>query len=367
MGGNSETKPTKEKQKGKLNSVSPSSPWPAIWKDGRFYGGEDDCYWRLSFGEERFEGEKSRGGLKSVWYDSDDEIELPRSSCQNCKSIAEELAAGEEIWKLNDMVSDMGKMREMPRNLVISPCKGEKEGEGKEIKIQRGKAVNAQKSRKTNGRVLEDQKQEKLERDAQKAVEKEILEVEPVRIFQTTERENQKSRASNLRTIEEDYASEALNLEETSGFSKEQLMSKSVKQRKSVYVTRELQRRRRTKQRGEVRVYSPRTAAKIECRIKALEDIKKGKMMMMKKKKKKSKERTFEGRTVFDSFAVAKCSLDPQQDFRDSMLEMITEKAIREAEELEELLACYLTLNSDKYHDLIIKVFRQDKAESTPT
>jgi uncharacterized protein (TIGR01568 family) len=56
---------------------------------------------------------------------------------------------------------------------------------------------------------------------------------------------------------------------------------------------------------------------------------------------------------------MVKCSFNPQQDFRDSMLEMIKEKRIRRPEELEELLACYLTLNSDEYHDLIIEVFRQ--------
>ncbi|KAL2524283.1 Transcription repressor OFP4 [Abeliophyllum distichum] len=72
------------------------------------------------------------------------------------------------------------------------------------------------------------------------------------------------------------------------------------------------------------------------------------------KSKKKTKEKA-----VFDSFAVVKCSSAPEQDFRDSMVEMIREKGIRRPDELEELLACYLTLNCDKYHDLIIKVFQQ--------
>lgn len=77
------------------------------------------------------------------------------------------------------------------------------------------------------------------------------------------------------------------------------------------------------------------------------------------KMKKKIEERILEGRTQIESFAVVKSSLDPQKDFRDSMIEMIMEKGISQPEELEELLACYLTLNSDEYHDLIIKVFRQ--------
>lgn len=60
-----------------------------------------------------------------------------------------------------------------------------------------------------------------------------------------------------------------------------------------------------------------------------------------------------------ESFAVLKCSRDPQRDFRESMMEMIAEKGMRKAEELEGLLACYLCLNSDEHHDVIVKVFRQ--------
>ncbi|XP_059668125.1 transcription repressor OFP1-like [Cornus florida] len=64
-------------------------------------------------------------------------------------------------------------------------------------------------------------------------------------------------------------------------------------------------------------------------------------------------------RSLSQSFAVVKSSSDPQKDFRESMVEMILENNIRAPKDLEELLACYLSLNSDKYHDLIIKVFRQ--------
>ncbi|KAK6123963.1 hypothetical protein DH2020_042308 [Rehmannia glutinosa] len=59
------------------------------------------------------------------------------------------------------------------------------------------------------------------------------------------------------------------------------------------------------------------------------------------------------------SVTEVKSSFNPQQDFRDSMVEMISEKGITRSDELEELLACYLTLNCDGYHELIIKVFRQ--------
>lgn len=60
-----------------------------------------------------------------------------------------------------------------------------------------------------------------------------------------------------------------------------------------------------------------------------------------------------------ESFAMVKASFDPEKDFRDSMKEMIVENNIRASRELEELLACYLSLNSSQYHDLIIKAFEQ--------
>ncbi|XP_057972853.1 transcription repressor OFP1-like [Malania oleifera] len=60
-----------------------------------------------------------------------------------------------------------------------------------------------------------------------------------------------------------------------------------------------------------------------------------------------------------ESFAVVKSSFNPQRDFRESMVEMIVQNNIWESKDLEELLACYLSLNSEEYHDLIIKVFKQ--------
>lgn len=60
-----------------------------------------------------------------------------------------------------------------------------------------------------------------------------------------------------------------------------------------------------------------------------------------------------------DSFAIVKASFDPERDFRDSMMEMILENNIRASKDLEELLACYLSLNSNQYHGLIIKAFEQ--------
>lgn len=64
-------------------------------------------------------------------------------------------------------------------------------------------------------------------------------------------------------------------------------------------------------------------------------------------------------RSISESFAVVKSSRDPQKDFRESMVEMIVQNNLRASKDLEDLLACYLSLNSDEYHDVIIKVFKQ--------
>ncbi|CAL0302584.1 unnamed protein product [Lupinus luteus] len=64
-------------------------------------------------------------------------------------------------------------------------------------------------------------------------------------------------------------------------------------------------------------------------------------------------------RSLSDSFVIVKSSLNPRRDFRESMVEMIVHNNIRSSKGLEDLLACYLCLNSDEYHDIIIKVFKQ--------
>ncbi|KAK4355950.1 hypothetical protein RND71_024921 [Anisodus tanguticus] len=59
------------------------------------------------------------------------------------------------------------------------------------------------------------------------------------------------------------------------------------------------------------------------------------------------------------SFAIVKASIDPEKDFRESMIDMVVENNIKASKDLEDLLACYLSLNSNEYHDLIIKAFEQ--------
>ncbi|CAN4098676.1 unnamed protein product [Withania somnifera] len=63
--------------------------------------------------------------------------------------------------------------------------------------------------------------------------------------------------------------------------------------------------------------------------------------------------------SIGTSFAITKASIDPEKDFIESMIEMVVENNIRASKDLENLLACYLSLNSNEYHDLIIKAFEQ--------
>ncbi|URD92593.1 DUF623 domain containing protein [Musa troglodytarum] len=62
-------------------------------------------------------------------------------------------------------------------------------------------------------------------------------------------------------------------------------------------------------------------------------------------------------RPLSQSLVMIKSSSNPSRDFTESMVEMIVENNIREARDLEELLACYLSLNSKEYHEVIIEVF----------
>ncbi|OIT07406.1 transcription repressor ofp4 [Nicotiana attenuata] len=73
------------------------------------------------------------------------------------------------------------------------------------------------------------------------------------------------------------------------------------------------------------------------------------------KRRLKSKKESFSA----GSFAIVKTSTDPEKDFRESMIEMIVENNIKASKELENLLRCYLSLNSNEYHDLIIKAFQE--------
>ncbi|KAJ6818414.1 transcription repressor OFP7-like [Iris pallida] len=56
-------------------------------------------------------------------------------------------------------------------------------------------------------------------------------------------------------------------------------------------------------------------------------------------------------------FPVTKRSKDPYADFRDSMVEMIVERQMFGAKDLEQLLRSYLSLNSPHHHPVILRAF----------
>ncbi|KAI3805638.1 hypothetical protein L1987_28198 [Smallanthus sonchifolius] len=57
--------------------------------------------------------------------------------------------------------------------------------------------------------------------------------------------------------------------------------------------------------------------------------------------------------------AVAKDSSDPYEDFKASMVDMIVEKEIFGVEELENLVECFVKLNSEEHHKVIFEVFAE--------
>lgn len=119
------------------------------------------------------------------------------------------------------------------------------------------------------------------------------------------------------------------------------ILTKSAKKETGETEAEEKQQRRRSPSgihRLRMRTSSPRTAATAR------------KVQAARKSVSKRLTRTF---------AVVKSSTDPQKDFRESMVEMISENNIRCSKDLEELLACYLLLNENEYHDVIVKVFEQ--------
>ncbi|KAK9047822.1 hypothetical protein SSX86_033216 [Deinandra increscens subsp. villosa] len=76
-----------------------------------------------------------------------------------------------------------------------------------------------------------------------------------------------------------------------------------------------------------------------------------------RKPEKKSKRKS--GSLVKDSFAVAKTSSNPHEDFRASMVEMIVEKKIYGADDLADMFECFISLNSDEHHRVIFEVFSE--------
>ncbi|GJV97187.1 transcription repressor OFP8-like protein [Tanacetum coccineum] len=64
-------------------------------------------------------------------------------------------------------------------------------------------------------------------------------------------------------------------------------------------------------------------------------------------------------RRLMDGVVVTKESIDPHEDFRVSMVDMIVEKGIFGVEELENLVECFVKLNSEEHHKVIFEVFAE--------
>ncbi|XP_068650727.1 transcription repressor OFP5-like [Aristolochia californica] len=91
------------------------------------------------------------------------------------------------------------------------------------------------------------------------------------------------------------------------------------------------------------------------------------------KREKRRKKRNGRGSTVNVSFSASlpgdvrgifaeslcavKYSFNPLSDFRDSILEMIQEVGVEDWEEMEELVYCYVVLNSADTHGFIADAF----------
>ncbi|KAF9600892.1 hypothetical protein IFM89_037131 [Coptis chinensis] len=58
-----------------------------------------------------------------------------------------------------------------------------------------------------------------------------------------------------------------------------------------------------------------------------------------------------------DSICAVKYTMDPFVDLRESILEMIKNVGVRNWEEMEELIYCYVVLNSSEIHGFIVQAF----------
>ncbi|MBA0867940.1 hypothetical protein Goshw_006288 [Gossypium schwendimanii] len=66
-----------------------------------------------------------------------------------------------------------------------------------------------------------------------------------------------------------------------------------------------------------------------------------------------------EGTKFVVMVAMEKCSYDPREDFRESMVEMIMANRIQQPKDLRSLLNYYVSMNSEEYHGIILEVFHE--------
>ncbi|CAM8998173.1 unnamed protein product [Rhodiola kirilowii] len=348
----------------------------------KFYEEAEENFWRLSFGDDSCQGRKScRGSSGTIANDWHNEVGLSPSTCRSRGAKDAKGVVKNESMDFSDMVLDLRKRRgsnrhvkKEPGNTKVSRRDGSLRNiDNHQLSYSPNRVANYA-SLKGADKKMVGEKTAEGDPIIQNSAVKDIMEVKPVKLIQTSTKVSHRSPSSSSSQKHHDQVPTPsklnrkeegdLKLETLRGSICDDLGEVKLKElslgegeeRKSIYISKDsLKRRSKSGRSSKVKIYSPRTPSKAElCKIKALEDLKKTRMKMRVREKEDGKERA-----LLESFAVVKCSFDPQKDFRNSMLEMILDKGIRRAEELEELLACYLTLNSDEYHDLIIKVFRQ--------
>ncbi|XP_057810325.1 transcription repressor OFP5-like [Salvia miltiorrhiza] len=330
----------KKQQRGKLDFSTVNSSLPAGCRQGRFYRLDDDAYWTLSFRKDRGggEGKRRNSRINPLWYDSDEEFLVAVSSLSPRRGL-------ETIPEI-----DTNEMKQ-------ERCNGSVLRQKKRDQLKKDN-TNVRRSRKLRGRV-ERKKQAELGtglHQGEKESSNPEEEQEPTQLQKTDQvkEESYDSAVSNSRNHQniffqssdgEDYQDgkeSAATSERVSAFNCQNLENMKIEEFK--VKTEEFQKE------------SAYISRRFRCR-KVKQNRRKARGSRLKKKERE--EEATESSTIYNSFAVVKSSFNPQQDFRDSMVEMIEEKGIRRREELQELLACYLTLNSDGHHDLIINVFQQ--------
>ncbi|KAH6825558.1 hypothetical protein C2S53_016364 [Perilla frutescens var. hirtella] len=315
---------TTNQQRGKLDFPTGNPLLPAARRHARFYSLDDDPYWTLSFrkdtGEAKRRNTSGRNRINPLSYDYDADFQVAVPSFKRELQVINEVDAKE-----------------------INQEQFRKKGGNRGAQLKK-ENVSARRSRKQRSRVERRKKAgfDDGETESSNRKEEEAFPPEPEETSRVKE-ESQDSEVSNSRNHQD------VSLQNFGPSSDEEIKVKAESQcRRSCG--------RKTKH-NRKKAYAPRS----ECRIQALEEIKKAR----RKLNKETEEEATESSTISNSFAVVKSSFNPQQDFRDSMVEMIRVKGIRRREELQELLACYLTLNYDEHHDLIINAFQQVWFEST--
>lgn len=319
----------------------------------------EENFWRFSFEKQSTDANDNGGS-------SEDEPQFQSLARKSCKSNSKSVGKGpmyefSESQNFSEKLSDVRQTKfcitqEKERSKPVENWKKKRFEAQQQVTVKDRKFID-QNTRTVDRRTSEDLashggsfSEDQTSRKGGEEISETASETRT-----TEERDNvtaHSSRRLDQGIMKESTISLNVNREPEKNQISEDVLSKNSRQRdeavKSPRANRHLHGRK-IRQRAKSGMHSPRTALRIEnCKIRAVENLKKAKKMQEKRR-----------RRAFESFAVVKCSFNPQQDFRESMMEMISANGIEEAEELESLLACYLSLNSVEYHAIIVNVFRQ--------